>query len=134
MCTWPVKSSARTVRASWRKSYGERISDLRNGIAPLGHSVSACSVASCWVGAHETSSWIARVRVAGSRPASRAPSSNRASSWDTRSPGAPTVMIPSAWRPTRRAATGPEAATRMGGATSGMVHRRVDSIVKWVPA
>ena len=68
--------------------------------------------------------------MSGSLPASRAPSSNLANSPPIFSSGAPTVMMPSANLPVFLALIGPAVATSTGGATSGIVHRRADSIWK----
>ena len=72
--------------------------------------------------------------VDGSFPASRAPSSNFPNSIEIFSSGAPTVIRPSTCRPARLAVTGPAVATRISGATSGIVQSRVDSNVKYLPS
>ncbi len=78
---------------------------------PLGHWVIALSSASSSVGAHDRCSCMILAMVSGSLPADRAPSANFSNSPVIFSTGAPTVMIPSACVPVRRAVIGPAVAT-----------------------
>ena len=72
--------------------------------------------------------------MAGSLPASRAPSSNASKRASIFSAGAPTVMMPSASAPVLLAVSGPAVATYTGGGLSGIVHSRMVSIWKYLPA
>ena len=91
-------------------------------------------IASSSVAAHERCSCSTFGIRDASRPDSRAPSRNRASSASIRSMGPLVVMSPSATAPARRAVTGPAVATRISGAFAGMVQSRVVSSLKFGPA
>jgi hypothetical protein len=78
---------------------------------PFGHSLTAASIASSSVRAQLT--WIcSSLGIARpSLPVSAAPSANLSHSMWIFSSAAPTVIIPSAWRPVRFALIGPAVAT-----------------------
>ena len=101
------------------------MSCLANFMPPLGHCVSAFSIAASSVGAHDRCSWSSFGIVDGSLPSDVAPSSNFASTPATFSVVAPGVMMPSQRAPVFFAVIGPAVATRIGGGVSARVHSRV---------